>query len=90
MGGLTGRTCHRAGPVIAVGRTGCDLNFPGDPLLAARHAEIRLDENGNVLLCDLAGSAEGVYVRLRQNAEYEVGPGAVLRVAGQLLKVEMG
>lgn len=90
MGGLTGRTCHRMGPVIAVGRTGCDLNFPGDPMLAARHAEIRVDESGNALLCDLGANAEGVYVRLRQNAEYEVGPGALLRVAGQILKVEMG
>src|SRR5262249_12158818 len=38
-GGKTGRTCFRAGPAIAVGRTGCDLNFGSDAQLAPRHAE---------------------------------------------------
>ena len=90
IGGNPGRTCHRSGPVIAVGRTGCDMNFPSDPLLAARHAEVRVDEQGNALLCDLGSSPEGVFVRLRPQAEYEVQPGALVRVGTQLLKVEMG
>ncbi len=90
MGGQPGRTCHRSGPVIAVGRTGCDMNFPADALLAARHAEVRIDEQGNALLCDLGSSPEGVFIRLRPQAEYEVQQGALVRLGTQLLKVELG
>ena len=88
-GGATGRTCHRAGPVIAVGRTGCDMNFPGDAALAARHLELRVDETGGAVLCDLGSSPEGVWVRLRPMAEYEVQPGAQIRVGLETLRVEM-
>jgi hypothetical protein len=90
VGGLTGRTCHRAGPVIALGRTGCDMNFPADAQMAPRHAEVRVDEQGNALLCDLGATTEGVFIRLRPQAVYEATPGAQLRVGGQLLKIEMG
>jgi hypothetical protein len=87
-GGKTGRTCHRVGPVIAIGRTACDMNFPADPLLAARHAEIRLGEDGSATLVDLGASAAGVLVRVRAHRDLHAGD--VLQIGEQQLKVEFG
>ncbi len=90
LAGKTGRTCHRAGPVIAIGRTGCDLNFPADALLAARHAEIRLGEDGSATLVDLAAGPSGVFVRLRAQAQQDLQAGDTLMVGEQLLRLEVG
>ena len=90
LAGKTGRTCHRAGPVIAIGRTGCDLNFPADALLAARHAEIRLGEDGSATLVDLGAGPSGVFVRLRAQAQHDLQAGDTLMVGEQLLRLEVG
>jgi ribosomal protein L40E len=87
-GGKTGRTCHRSGPVIAIGKTGCDLNFPGDSLLAARHAEIRLGEDGSVMLADLGLAPAGVFLRVKGTMDLQAGD--VLMVGEQQLRVEVG
>ena len=87
-GGKQGRTCHRAGPVIAVGKTGCDLNFGSDPLLAARHAEIHLGEDGTVSLLDLGNSESGVLLRVRNGASVELQAGDVLQLGGQTVRIE--
>ncbi|HEX4385885.1 MAG TPA: FHA domain-containing protein, partial [Myxococcales bacterium] len=86
-GGRTGRTCHRAGPVIAIGKAGCDLNFPADSLLSARHAEIRLAEDGTATLVDLGMGPSGVLLRVR--AEARVQAGDIVQVGEQLLRVEV-
>jgi len=88
--GKTGRTCHRAGPVIAIGRTGCDMNFPSDNLLAARHAEIRLADDGTAVLFDLGQGPSGVFVRVRAQAQQDLQAGDVLQIGDQLLRVEVG
>ncbi len=88
FGGKTGRTCHRAGPVIAVGKTGCDLNFPADTLLAARHAEIHLAEDGSASLVDVGGA--GTLLRVRPQALHELFAGDVLQVGDQVLRIEVG
>jgi len=88
--GKTGRTCHRAGPVIAIGRTGCDMNFPTDNLLAARHAEIRLADDGTAVLVDLGQGPSGVFVRVRAQAQQDLQAGDVLQIGDQLLRVEVG
>ena len=90
LAGKTGRTCHRSGPVIAIGRTGCDLNFPADALLAARHAEIRLGEDGSATLVDLGAGPSGVFVRVRAQAQQNLESGDVLMVGEQLLRLEVG
>jgi ribosomal protein L40E len=87
-GGKPGRTCHRAGPVIAVGKTGCDLNFGGDALLAARHAEIHLAEDGTASLLDLGNSESGVLMRVRNGASVELQTGDVLQLGGQTVRIE--
>jgi ribosomal protein L40E len=86
-GGHTGRTCHRAGPIIAIGKTGCDLNFPADSLLAARHVEIRLGEDGSATLVDLAQAPSGVLLRIR--AESPLQAGDIVQVGEQQLRVEL-
>jgi ribosomal protein L40E len=89
-GGRTGRTCHRSGPVIAIGRTGCDMNFPGDSMLAAKHAEIRLGEDGSAMLVDLGQSPSGVWFRLRPQAQQDLMPGDLLLIGDQQLRLEVG
>lgn len=88
FGGKTGRTCHRAGPVIAIGKTGCDLNFPADTLLAARHTEIHLAEDGSASLLDVGGA--GTLLRVRPQAIHELLAGDVLQVGDQVLRIEIG
>ena len=88
--GKTGRTCHRAGPVIAIGRTGCDMNFPSDGLLAARHAEIRLGDDGSATLVDLGQGPSGVFVRVRAQAQHDLQAGDVLAIGEQQLRLEVG
>lgn len=87
--GKAGRTCHRAGPVIAIGRTGCDMNFPSDSLLAARHAEIRLGEDGTATLVDLGQGPSGVFVRVRAQGQQDLQAGDVLQIGEQLLRLEV-
>ncbi len=88
-GGKTGRTCHRSGPVIAIGRSGCDMNFPADGLLAARHAEIRLGDDGAATLVDLGQGSSGVFIRVRAQAQHDLQAGDVLMVGAQLLRLEV-
>ena len=89
-GARTGRTCHRAGPSISIGRSGCDMNFPGDSLLASKHAEIRLAEDGTATLVDLGQGPSGVFLRVRAQQPVELQAGDVVRVGEQQLRVEVG
>ncbi|HUJ24590.1 MAG TPA: FHA domain-containing protein [Myxococcales bacterium] len=88
-GGKTGRTCHRSGPTIAIGRTGCDMNFPSDGQLAAKHAEIRI-EDGRAVLVDLGQGPSGVWLRVRSQAEQPLQAGDLLQIGEQQLRVEAG
>jgi pSer/pThr/pTyr-binding forkhead associated (FHA) protein/ribosomal protein L40E len=87
-GGKTGRTCHRAGPVITIGRSGCDMNFPTDSLLAAKHAEIRLGDESATLV-DLGQGPSGVLVRVRPQQTRELQGGDMLQIGDQLFRVEI-
>jgi ribosomal protein L40E len=90
QGGGDGRVCLRPGPVISVGKTGCDLNFPADAKLSARHAEIRVAADGSAALHDLGAAADGVFLRLREKAAQELRQGDVLLLGDQQLRVEVG
>ena len=90
QGGGEGRVCLRPGPVISLGKTGCDLNFPADAKLSARHAEIRVAADGSAALHDLAAAPDGVFLRLREKAAQELREGDVLLVGDQQLRVEVG
>jgi hypothetical protein len=89
-GGKTGRTCHRSGPIIAIGRTGCDMNFPSDGVLAARHAEVRLGDDGGATLVDLGQGPSGVFLRVRAQSQHNLQAGDVLQIGDQQLRVEVG
>src|SRR5438132_466917 len=90
LGLKTGRTCHRVGPAIFIGRAGCDMNFAGDSLLAAKHAEIRIAEDGTAALVDLGQGPSGVFLRVRAQQPVELQAGDVVRVGEQHLRVEVG
>jgi ribosomal protein L40E len=87
-GGRLGRICYRAGPIVSVGRTNCDLNFPHDAQLAARHAEVRIGPGGNAKLVDVGASPSGVFVRVGTQQERELTAGDVLQIGDQVLRVE--
>jgi hypothetical protein len=89
-GGKTGRTCHRSGPVISIGRTGCDMNFPSDGQLAARHAEIRIGDDGSATLADLGQGPSGVWLRVRAQEEHALQAGDLLQIGEQQLRVDVG
>ena len=88
-GGKTGRVCFRTGPSISIGRSGCDLNFPADPQLGPRHAEVRLAEDGSATLVDLGSAPGGVFVRVRPQQTHELHAGDVLQLGEQLLRLEV-
>ncbi len=90
LGLKTGRTCHRGGPSISIGRAGCDMNFAGDSVLAAKHAEIRIGEDGTAALVDLGQGPSGVFLRVRAQQPVELQAGDVVRVGDQHLRVEVG
>jgi pSer/pThr/pTyr-binding forkhead associated (FHA) protein len=87
-GGSTGRICYRKGPVISIGRSGCDLNFPTDQRISAKHAEIRIAPDGTTMLADLGTARSGVLVRLRRNEVRQLFDGDALQVGGELLRVK--
>jgi hypothetical protein len=87
-GGATGRICYRKGPVISVGRSGCDLNFPSDQRISAKHAEIRVGPDGTVTLADLGTARSGVLLRVRPNEPLQLFDGDVLQLGGVLLRVK--
>jgi ribosomal protein L40E/pSer/pThr/pTyr-binding forkhead associated (FHA) protein len=88
-GGKTGRVCFRSGPAIAIGRTGCDLNFGSDALLAARHAELRIAPDGSATLVDLNAAPSGVLLRLRPQQTIELQPGDVIQLGDQQLRLDV-
>jgi pSer/pThr/pTyr-binding forkhead associated (FHA) protein len=88
-GGKTGRVCFRSGPAIAIGRTGCDLNFASDALLAPRHAELRIGSDGSAILVDLSSGPSGVFLRLRPQQTIELQPGDVIQLGDQQLRLDV-
>ena len=74
----------RAGPVITLGREGCDLNFPDDGRLAARHAEIHVKAAGLEIL---ATGSTGVFVRLQ--GEQPLQNGDEIMAGEELFRVEI-
>jgi pSer/pThr/pTyr-binding forkhead associated (FHA) protein len=85
-GGRRGRACVRPGPLLTVGRSGCDLCFPSDALLAPRHCELLLDAEGATLR-DL-GTPEGTYLRVAPGAQCPLEPGDCVRIGLQVLRIE--
>lgn len=78
--------CYRVdGDVIVLGREGNDINFPEDPFISGRHAEVRLAD-GALSVTDL-GSRNGTFVRIV--GERVLSHGDYVFLGQQLLRVEI-
>ena len=81
---------------LDIGRTEGDLLLPDDRYLSARHARIRRDKDGGLLLRDL-GTPNGVFLRLRkgssseggQSGEMELRDGDLILIGQQVLRFEI-
>lgn len=84
-GGQVGWVFRPSGDVVTLGREGNDINFPEDPFISGRHAELRL-AGGALSVTDL-GSRNGTFVRVRD--ERVLRHGDYVFLGQQLLRVEI-
>ena len=85
-GGEIGVIVRARGDSITVGREGNDLNFPDDPFISGRHAEVSIGPDGLFSVTDL-GSKNGTFVRASEEVALEHGDYVFL--GQQLLRVEI-
>jgi pSer/pThr/pTyr-binding forkhead associated (FHA) protein len=84
-GGATGWVYRPSGDSAVIGREGNDINFPEDPFISGRHAELRV--TGGVLSVTDLGSRNGTFVRV--NGEQVLKHGDYVFLGQQLLRVEI-
>ena len=84
-GGQIGWVFRPESEVVTLGREGNDINFPEDPFISGRHAELRL--SGGVLSVTDLGSRNGTFVRI--NGERVLKHGDYVFLGQQLLRVEI-
>ena len=84
-GGAAGWVYRLASETAVIGREGNDINFPEDPFISGRHAELRLS-NGVLSVTDL-GSRNGTFVRVK--GEQVLQHGDYVFLGQQLLRVEI-
>ncbi len=84
-GGQPGWVFRPLSDVITLGREGNDINFPEDPFISGRHAELRLT-SGVLSVSDL-GSRNGTFVRV--DGERVLKHGDYVFLGQQLLRVEL-
>lgn len=84
-GGEVGWVHRVEGDVVTVGRENNDINFPDDPFISGRHAELRI--SGGVLSVTDLGSRNGTFVRVHD--ERVLKHGDYVFLGQQLLRVEI-
>ncbi len=84
-GGVLGTVFRPTGDILTLGREGNDINFPEDPFISGRHAELRL-ASGVLSVSDL-GSRNGTFVRIV--GERVLKHGDYVFLGQQLLRVEI-
>lgn len=84
-GGMTGWVFRVEAEAVVIGREGNDINFPDDPFISGRHAELR--SSGGVLSVTDLGSRNGTFVRV--NGEQVLRHGDYVFLGQQLLRVEI-
>lgn len=84
-GGVTGWVFRIAADSVVIGREGNDINFPEDPFISGRHAEVRI--SGGVLSVTDLGSRNGTFVRV--SGEQVLRHGDYVFLGQQLLRVEI-
>lgn len=83
--GQLGWVFRPSGDVVTLGREGNDINFPEDPFISGRHAELRI--SGGVLTVSDLGSRNGTFVRIEK--ERLLKHGDYVFLGQQLLRVEI-
>jgi hypothetical protein len=86
VGGEVGLVYRARTDVITVGREGNDVNFPEDPFISGRHAQILALDDGRFQVTDL-GSKNGTYERIPTLAQ--LFPGDHVFLGQQLFRVEI-
>ncbi len=84
-GGTPGWVFRVATEVVSIGRESNDINFPDDPFISGRHAQIQLVQ-GVLSVTDL-GSRNGTFVRV--DHEIVLKHGDYVFLGQQLLRVEI-
>ena len=84
-GGAPGWVFRPPGESVTLGREGNDINFPDDPFISGRHAQLRY-EGGVLSITDL-GSRNGTFVRV--TGEEQLRHGDYVFLGQQLLRVEI-
>lgn len=84
-GGTIGWVFRLEAEAVVIGREGNDINFPDDPFISGRHAELR--NAGGVLSVTDLGSRNGTFVRV--NGEQVLRHGDYVFLGQQLLRVEI-
>ncbi len=84
-GGQVGWVFRPSGDIVTLGREGNDINFPEDPFISGRHAELRI--SGGVLSVSDLGSRNGTFVRIQR--ERVLKHGDYVFLGQQLLRVEI-
>jgi len=84
-GGALGWVFRPNGETVTVGREGNDINFPDDPFISGRHAELRVA--GGVLSVTDLGSRNGTFVRI--DGQRVLKHGDYVFMGQQLLRVEI-
>jgi pSer/pThr/pTyr-binding forkhead associated (FHA) protein len=84
-GGVGGWVFRPNGEVVTLGREGNDINFPDDPFISGKHAELRLA--GGVLSVTDLGSRNGTFVRI--DGQRVLKHGDYVFLGQQLLRVEI-
>jgi pSer/pThr/pTyr-binding forkhead associated (FHA) protein len=84
-GGQIGTVYRPSSDVVTLGREGNDINFPDDPFISGRHAELRI--SGGVLSVSDLGSRNGTFVRIEK--ERLLKHGDYVFLGQQLLRVEI-
>jgi pSer/pThr/pTyr-binding forkhead associated (FHA) protein len=85
-GGDIGLIVRARGDSVTLGREGNDVNFPDDPFISGRHAEVAITPDGGFIIND-QGSKNGTFVRIV--GETPLGHGDYVFVGQQLLRVEI-
>jgi pSer/pThr/pTyr-binding forkhead associated (FHA) protein/ribosomal protein L40E len=87
-GGSSGWVFRVDTEIVTIGREGNDINFPDDPFISGRHAQLQLkpEPNGVLTVTDL-GSRNGTFVRV--TGEHVLKHGDYVFLGQQLLRVEI-
>ena len=84
-GGSSGWVFRPDKDTVSIGREGNDINFPDDPFISGRHAQIQLAQ-GVLSVTDL-GSRNGTFTRV--TGEHVLKHGDYVFLGQQLLRVEI-